>query len=182
MTSSTSNTPPRGRHDLLKSKEIAKFSELVMRKGFSKNISNHIISWNIMKRKMVLRNGLTNEMKMNVDMFGASMKSGISGKTNSTLIITEKWRNIRRNRNDRWKFEKKFSKPNNVLWGMSKGNILRFCAWESDNGLFLGTPWDGSTTKEEGEARDWMTMKMRCPPGPNQRRNIQINWFHGHQE
>jgi hypothetical protein len=90
MTDSTSNTPPRGRHDLLKSKKIAEFSKLVVRKGFGKNISDHIISWNIMKGKMILRNGLTNKMKMNVNVLGAGMKSRIGRKTNGTLIITEK--------------------------------------------------------------------------------------------
>ena len=41
-----------------------------------------------------MRNRLPNEMKMDVDMFGATMEGGILGETNRTLVIAVecRWR------------------------------------------------------------------------------------------
>ena len=79
----------RDKHGLIKSKKGTKFGKFVKGKGFGKNICNHVISRYIMKGEMTLRNSLTNEMKININVLGASMKSRIRRETNSTLIITK---------------------------------------------------------------------------------------------
>ena len=43
-----------------------------------------------MKGEMTLRKGLTDKMKVNINMLGASKESGIGREVNSTLVITEK--------------------------------------------------------------------------------------------
>ena len=64
--------------NLFKESDLVKMSAIMSCVGIS-----------IMKSNMTLRNSLANKMKMNINMLGASMKSRIRRKTNSTLVTTE---------------------------------------------------------------------------------------------
>jgi hypothetical protein len=59
------------------SKKSAKFLELDTSKGFRECVSYHVIRRTVDYVDMSMSNGLPNEMKMNIDMLGSTMKGGI---------------------------------------------------------------------------------------------------------
>ena len=62
-------------------------------------------------------------------------------------------------------FLEEFVYPKDVLGDVGECNILSFCAQKSDDGLFLGTPRDGSETDKVGEPRNGVTVKLESPLG-----------------
>ena len=68
---------------------MAEFLKFDTSEWFCESICYHVVGRAVDNGNMALRDCLTNGMKMNVDMFGASVKSGILGKMDRNLIITE---------------------------------------------------------------------------------------------
>ena len=62
-------------------------------------------------------------------------------------------------------FLEEFVDPKYILCSVSECDIFRFGARESDNGLFLGTPRDGSKTNKVGESGNGVTVTLGCPVG-----------------
>jgi len=69
---------------------IAEFLKLDARKGFGEDIGSHAIGWDIDQVDVARGDGLTNEMEMNVNVFGTAMESGVLGQMNGALIVTVK--------------------------------------------------------------------------------------------
>ena len=84
------------------SEETAELLELETGEWLCEYIYDHAI----LQCDMNVGNSLSNKMKMNVDMFGAAVECGILGKSDSTLVITEKHGRYCKEK----KIERKFSK------------------------------------------------------------------------
>ena len=63
---------------------------------------------------MILRNSLSNEMKMNINMFGATVERGILGESDRALIVAKESGRYGERKNRR-KFSKKFMNPNDIF-------------------------------------------------------------------
>ena len=59
------------------SEEGVELLELDSGKRLGENITNHIFGWAVFDNDVASGNGLTNEMKVNINVFGASMESSI---------------------------------------------------------------------------------------------------------
>ena len=58
-------------------KKLVEFLKLEMGKRLCKSVHYHIVGRAIKKSNMTLRYGLADEMKGNVNVFGATMKCGV---------------------------------------------------------------------------------------------------------
>ena len=72
------------------SEETAELLKLEMGEWLCEYVCDHVVGRAILQRDMTVGDSLSNKMKMNVDMLGAAVECGILGKSDSTLVITEK--------------------------------------------------------------------------------------------
>ena len=72
------------------SKKTVELLELETGKGFCECVSDHVVSGTIEESDVLLRNGLSNKVKVNVNMFSATVKGGILRETYHTLVIAIK--------------------------------------------------------------------------------------------
>ena len=68
----------------------AELLELETGKGFCECVSDHVVSGTIEESDVLLRNGLSNKVKVDVNMFSATMKGGILRETYHALVIAIK--------------------------------------------------------------------------------------------
>ena len=71
-------------------KKFAEFLEFETSEGFGEGIGYHFVCRAVRQRDMILRNGLMDEMKMNVNVFSAAVESRVLGEAYSTLVVTMK--------------------------------------------------------------------------------------------
>jgi hypothetical protein len=71
-------------------KETAELLKLETHKQLHENISNHVVGRAILQHDVTLGDGLMDEVKVNINVFGAAMECGILGKVNCTLVVTVK--------------------------------------------------------------------------------------------
>ena len=75
MSKGYTNTPPRERHAASKhSKKVAELLELETSEWFCEDVRYHVIGRAIGKANMALRDGLTNEMEVNIDVLCSTME------------------------------------------------------------------------------------------------------------
>jgi hypothetical protein len=72
------------------SEETAELLELEMGKRLHENVSNHVVGRAIFQHDVTLGDSLMDEVKVDVDVFGAAMECGILGKANCTLVVAVK--------------------------------------------------------------------------------------------
>jgi hypothetical protein len=73
-------------------KKWTKTRELVKGKWLGENVCDHVHGRYVIQRNLILRNSLTNEMKVDVDMFGSSVECGVLWEVDHTLIVAKESR------------------------------------------------------------------------------------------
>jgi len=71
-------------------KEAVELLKLETGEWLCENVHDHIVSRTIMQCDMTMGDSLTDEMKLNINMFGAATECGILQKMDGTLVITMK--------------------------------------------------------------------------------------------
>jgi hypothetical protein len=87
------------------SEEAAELLELETGERLRENVCDHVVGRTISQHDMTVGDSLTDEMKVNIDMFGAAVECGILQKMDGTLVIAMKCSRYCKKKNRR-----KFSK------------------------------------------------------------------------
>jgi hypothetical protein len=116
---------------------------LKARQGFSENVSQLIVSGNVLDRDCLGNDVRPEVMKPYREVFGARSRAVICGNFNATAIV---FKNSAMNGGcgnfefeaARLKFANKVHKANNVAEGRGEGDIFRFGSGEGDECLHFG--------------------------------------------
>ena len=104
---------------------------------FGEDIGNLISRRNRVKMHNAIANMLTDEMAIDLNVFGTIMEDIIVSNLHGTAIVTMEGSSTRmRNTHVR----KQLSKPNELLRSISESTVLSLSAGASNNRLFLALP------------------------------------------
>ena len=114
--------------------------------GFHECVSNHVIGRAVNKLNRAIFDDVFNEVKVDVNVFGASMVLVIFGEGHGRLIVRKKGGRVEFARED---LCEEGTKPKCFRCCMSNSNILALSGREGDDLLLFSAPRNSSPIKYE---------------------------------